>query len=68
VTKTIWVVIGQASRLPVAAFTDEVSLATWLRLRRGTGMLALYRIDHTKLDQPKTPVAGCIHCVLERWS
>lgn len=62
-SKTIWVVMGTASRVPVAAFTDEVRLYMWLRRRRGTSMMALYRID-----EGKQPVVACIHCIIERWA
>jgi hypothetical protein len=41
----VWVVVGDASRLPVATFTTKHELVQWLKTRRGNTMLRLFRFS-----------------------
>jgi hypothetical protein len=42
---SIWIVVGDASRLPVFAATVKHELVTWLETRRGNKMLRLFRVN-----------------------
>jgi hypothetical protein len=49
----VYVVMGLASRRPVAAFTVKHELVRWLATRRGTSQLAVYRLgDGCTCDGP----------------
>lgn len=61
----IWVVQGDASRVPVYARTRKYEIYNWLVTRRGNRMLRLFRLGGPKnievcipcfLDNPKKPV------------
>jgi hypothetical protein len=42
----VYVVMGEASRLPVAAFTNVEHLAGWLCTRHGLSMLQIWRLPN----------------------
>lgn len=51
VFEQIYVIMGVASRLPVAAFTDQQQLKEWLASRRGLTMLRLFCINNNEIKE-----------------
>jgi len=56
--QVVYVVTGSASQRPVAAFRDFHLLSHWLRMRRGTSMLIV-----RKMNGGAAPVVLCNGCV-----
>lgn len=40
----VYIIVGEATRIPQAAFTVKHELVAWLRKRNGLSMLRLFRV------------------------